>query len=420
MSVSLRWSSAVAAAALLFLGSHLNAQNAPQVMAGGPPVTQGQLAYNVGVLGNGVAPFTYNAAAAPAVNVAGGAGVSNPYALSTVGNYNPYLANSASLSQLTNPYGLSTTPSYNNAALPYYPPYMYGGLGPTGSSLMGYGYALQGMASLTSANAQYWKDIQTASLQREGVRQAALDTARRRIEFEAWYDTVRPTAPKMRDKELATDLDTARRSATNTDILSGKALNTLLGSIQKSGRLNSGPPVAIEESALKGVNLTGGSSPGGVGMLKDGGKLSWPEGLREPTFDESRRRLQENLVLAVLGVKDGEAVPSSRLADIRRDFKTLTDKLEDSANELLPSQYIEASRYLRQLGTAIKALTDTKVANYFNNTWQARGKSAAELAAYLTKEGLMFAPATPGDEAAYRAVYDALRAYEAGLQLAQK
>jgi len=422
MSVSLRWSGA-AAAALLILGGHLHAQNTPQVMTG-PAVATGQGAYNVGVLGNGVAPLNVNSGvAAPGVNVAPAAQVANPYALSTVASYNPYLANSASLSQVANPYALSTTPSsYNNpySTLPYYPPGYYGQMDPLGSSLMGYGYALQGMASLTSANAQYWKDTQTAALMREGVRQAAMDTARRRIEFEAWYDTVRPTAPRMREREMATDLDTARRLATNTDILSGRALNTLLSSIQKTGRVGSGPPVPIDEAALKGINLPGGASPAGVGMLKDGGKLAWPEGLRESIFDEPRRRLQENLVLAVLGLKDGEAVPQARRRDILSDFKTLSDKLEESANELLPSQYIEASRYLRQLGLAIRSLSDSKVANYFNNTWHARGKTAAELATYLTKEGLHFAQAAPGDEAAYRAVYDALRSYEAGLQLAQR
>ena len=36
----------------------------------------------------------------------------------------------------------------------------------------------------------------------------------------------------------------------------------------------------------------------------------------------------------------------------------------------------------------------------------------------MTKEGLVFAPAAPGDEAAYRAVYDALRTYESGHQVA--
>lgn len=60
------------------------------------------------------------------------------------------------------------------------------------------------------------------------------------------------------------------------------------------------------------------------------------------------------------------------------------------------------------------------MANYFNNTWNARGKSVAEMISHLTREGLTFAPAAPGDEAAYRAVYQALRAFDASLQYAQR
>ena len=117
-------------------------------------------------------------------------------------------------------------------------------------------------------------------------------------------------------------------------------------------RLDNGMRAIIARQGMMFVATSDGSGvcdctfragPPGFARVLDEGKLAWPEGLRESIFDESRRRLQENLVLAVLGLKDGEAVPIARLKDIRSDFKTLSDKLEESANELLPSQYIEAA-----------------------------------------------------------------------------
>ena len=51
------------------------------------------------------------------------------------------------------------------------------------------------------------------------------------------------------------------------------------------------------------------------------------------------------------------------MKDIKGDFKALTDRLSESADELSPSQYIEARRFLNQLGAAIRALSDPKVAN---------------------------------------------------------
>jgi hypothetical protein len=368
-------------------------------------------------------PGNLNAAAS--VNALAGVG-GNPYALSTMAGLNanavlglpmvnPYLASTAGLG--ANPYSLSTN-SYGGMGGYGYPFYSLN-LGRFGGALYGFGYALQGNASLTRANAQYWKDIQTAALQREGVRQEAINTARRRIEFEQWYDTVRPTAVSMRSREMAADLDSARRAATDTAILSGRALNTLLGSIQKSGKMSSGPMVPLDEDVVRKINVTGGTN-GNVGLLKDGGKLTWPEGFHDARFDEPRKRLTRNVALAVQTLKDGDAVRPELIQDIRGDAKAIAAALDETASDLSPPQYIEARRFLRRLEDGITALADPRVANYFNNNWQPRGKNVAELVGHMTRLGLQFAPASPGDEAAYRAVFQALRAYEAGVQFAQR
>jgi hypothetical protein len=367
-------------------------------------------------------PGNLNAAAS--VNALAGVGV-NPYALSTMAGLNanavlglpmvnPYLNSTAGLG--ANRYSMSTSPYGMSGGYGY--PYMLN-LGRFGGALYGYGYALQGNASLTRANAQYWKDIQTAALQREGVRQETLNTARRRIEFEQWYDSVRPTAVSMRTRQMATDLDSARRAATDTDILSGRALNTLLGSIQKSGKISSGPNLPLDEDIAGKINVTGGTN-GNVGLLKDGGKLTWPEGFHDARFDEPRKRLTRNIALAVQTLKDGDAVRPDLITDIRGDAKTIAQTLDDTANDLSPPQYIEARRFLRRLDAGITALADPRVVNYFNNNWRARGKNVAELVTHMTNNGLLFAPASPGDEAAYRAVFQALRAYESGVQFAQR
>jgi hypothetical protein len=218
---------------------------------------------------------------------------------------------------------------------------------------------------------------------------------------------------------MAAEVETARKVATDTDILSGRALNTLLKSIQATGKASSGPPIPLDEDVVKRINVTAGTN-GNIGLLKDGGKLTWPEGLQDARFDEPRKRLTRNIALAVQTLKDGEAVRPDLLKDLKADYKTIVETLDELANDLSPAQYIEARRFLRQLDEAINALSDPKVTNYFNNTWQARGKNAADLVAHMTRNGLLFAPAAPGDEAAYRSLYQALRAYEAGLQVAQK
>ena len=73
-------------------------------------------------------------------------------------------------------------------------------------------------------------------------------------------------------------------------------------------------------------------------------------------------------------------------------------------------------RFLRQVNSAITALSDPAVVKYYNNTWAAKGRNVAELVDYMTQQGLTFAEATEGDEGAYQSLYEALRTFEAGMQ----
>jgi hypothetical protein len=373
-------------------------------------VAASQFAYNASLVGAGLSAIPPYAFGYPPLG--GGPIVApSPYGISTVGGYNPYGAGTGALS--TSPYGgysLSTTP-YGSYGSPY-SNYGYGYQDPFGS-------VLQGLASVTAATGQYYQQIQQARITREQSRQMALDTQRKQIEFEMWYESVRPTAPKLIAKENETNLDEARNYPSATKIWSGDALNQLLRAAIKSGRLNRGPNVPLEEDNLKHINLTDRSSRGNVGLLKDGGKLQWPLVLKEAQFDETTTKLGLEIQNAVQHLKEKQPVPVATLRDADTLFKTLTDKLNDSADDMSPAQYIEAKRYLNQVGNAIRALKDPKAGNFFNNTWNAKGKTVAELVDHMNREGLEFAPATSGDEAAYRSLYNALRSFESGIQASQ-
>ena len=229
------------------------------------------------------------------------------------------------------------------------------------------------------------------------------------------------TTQQLRDKEFATALKLARTDSPEGDISSGKALNVLLDSIQRGSQLNLAQSPPLDEDTLKHINLTGAGASGNIGMLKDVTNLSWPEALREPGFDDTRKNLNKNLIQAVTVLKDGDPVPDGTLKDIRADYKTLNEKVNDGPDELSASQYIESRRFLNQLNQSIKALGDRNVVKHFskNSTWTAKGKNVAELVAQLNKEGLTFAPAAPGDQGAYKALYLSMRQFETALASAQ-
>jgi hypothetical protein len=300
-----------------------------------------------------------------------------------------------------NPYPQYATYGYGGSGYGGYSPYGYGGYGSLQSGGYGgsggygslqsggyggygtspYGY-LRGAADVTAANAQYQKTIEEARGLRAKAQVAELDARRRRMDEIDYERSKQPTALTMKAQDEATALNEARNSPPPSAVLDGSALNALLREAQKqqnAGRR--GPTVPLTEDVLKAVNLTPTDTRGNVGLLKDGGKLRWPDPLGGEEFAAARKTIERLVAHAVQEVTFNHPVGR---------------------------------------GQAVTALSDPKVFNYFNTDWTARGKNVAELVRFLSDNGLVFAPAGPGDESAYRALYNALAAFDARMHLAQK
>src|SRR5207253_647781 len=78
----------------------------------------------------------------------------------------------------------------------------------------------------------------------------------------------------------------------------------------------------------------------------------------------------------------------------------------------LPTKdYIAAKRFLVQLNDGLRLLSQPDAENYFNGRYAPRAETVADLIDHMTKEGLKFAPAVPGDETAYENLHRALAVY---------
>jgi len=389
-------------------------------------ITFPQAAFNTAVIGraaSNIPPYLLGYNPYPPVNIGPSYPVINPvnpYALSTLGGYGGGYGAGLATDPYASSYGLGGYGGYGGygGAGGYgygYPP--YGGTA-LSSDLYAYGGYLRGAASLTAATGQYWKDIQTARIDREKARQASYETQRKRIMDEAAYERMRLTSQDVRDRDLERALISARRDPPFTDIWSGKALNDLLRSVGNSDKLNRGPNIPLTDDTLKNINLTTQASRGNLGLLKEGGKLAWPLPLTDAQYAEPRKKLDRNLRLVVDQLKEKDPIEPASLRDIRAEFRTISDRLAASVSELSPSQYIESRRFLNQLDDAIKALEDPNASKYMN--LKARGANVSELLGNLLNDGYRFAPVTPGEESTYTALYHAIRAFEASLQNAGK
>jgi hypothetical protein len=397
-----------------------------------PSLTLGQAAYNTAVLGQalsnippyylGYNPYPQSIYTGPSFPTYGGS------TLTTAG-YNPYTGSTLA----TNPYGGASLYAGAYGGSPG-----LGGYGGYGGGYGGYGGYLdpylaasnpyngylRGAADVTTANANYQMIIQQARLVREQANQSHLQTRRRIIEEAEWERGRMPNPERVREADIEAALTRARRDPPLTEVWSARSLNALLNHLAaEQGKGAKGPTVALDEETLKSINLTPGDSRANAGLLKDDGKLQWPRSLQSAEFNDARTRLSRLMEEAVQKLKfnPNTPVPQGLITDMQSDLRRLNEQLADSVSDLSPSQYIEARRYLNQVGDAVAALSDPKVGAYFNQNWVGKAKNVAELVNYMARSGLRFAPATPGDEPAYAALWRALADFDAGMQqFAQK
>jgi hypothetical protein len=82
--------------------------------------------------------------------------------------------------------------------------------------------------------------------------------------------------------------------------------------------------------------------------------------------------------------------------------------------DVAPNDYMDGKKFLRELDKSYRVLNDPNVANYFGK-WAPRGRTVGELVQHITDNGLQFAPASPGDEPYYMALYQSFLTYDTGI-----
>lgn len=277
---------------------------------------------------------------------------------------------------------------------------------------------LRGAADLSRAGAHYGQIIQQARMPRQESIRSSLQTRRATIEEAEWERAHMPDPEKIRQGILKRELAAARVRPPLRDIWSGRALNTLLRHLcTQRGDGARGPRVPIAEATAQYINVKGGSSAGNVALLKNKGELEWPESLQGSEFKASRQQLNALMHRAYKSVESGNNPTPATPNDLLAQFRKMSNTLQSNVSELTPDEYIEAQRYLSEIGQTIKGLQDPDVGHQFNGDWRpTKARNVAELVEHMRDKGLMFAPASRYDEAAYVALYHALSAFDAGVE----
>jgi hypothetical protein len=305
----------------------------------------------------------------------------------------------------------------------------YGGYGssPYSSGYGGYGsyedpYAgyLRGVAAVTSANGNYLNQVQQARLEQTQADSARLDLRRRILEEAATERKNWLNPETQRQQDIHDAYVRAAHEPPVTEILSGRSLNDLYNHVfplqerarQQGQRL---PEVHLDPDMLRQVNLVGAGSAGSVALLKDRGRLTWPLVLQGPEYEVPRTRLSALATAAIDQLRLNNPVGPATLRDMQADVQRMSDTLLRNVGNVSPTEYVEAKRFLGGLESAIRALQDPNVGNQLNQNWTPRAQNVAELVDFLSQRGLRFAPATPGDEPAFRNLHQRMAAYDAAM-----
>jgi hypothetical protein len=290
------------------------------------------------------------------------------------------------------------------------------GYGGYGSYYMdpAYGY-LKGAADATTAQGNFMASQQQAIMLK--YKSDAERLANRRKAFdELIYE--RDNAPSAEDEKRQFERRQLSRSLhrpSQTEIWSGKALNDILADLAQRLKTNDAGsldlPMALDTNALERINLA--KNGASIGIFRNAGHLSWPVALADLRFQEARQRLTKQVAGTVRQLMSGNEISPPTYRELLTDLDELHEQLRRTGRGFSAEQYIEANSFLNHLDDALKVLKRPDAVEYVSGKYTLKSKTVQELVHSMAAEGLQFAGALPGDEAAYSALYQALAAYHA-------
>jgi hypothetical protein len=279
------------------------------------------------------------------------------------------------------------------------------------------GDMLRGAASAMDAYSNNLTATQDARIRREQWQQTKVDTRRKMLdEYNYEQSLIPPMSQKLEDERRERVLQ-ARGTAPLTEIISGSALNELLLDIQKtqSQRGLTGTYVPLDPQVMQHIGLTGVTSGGGnSNFFPPDGTLQWPVVLQDDRFNARRKQVSDLVAQLVKQAEKGQ-IQGKTYKQLKAELDGFRADIKAAIDDMTPTENVQARRYVDQVTQAARMFEDPNVASFFNGQYKPQGQTVGELVAYMTQKGLRFAPASPGNEQYYNALYQGIVQYDSGL-----
>ncbi len=225
-----------------------------------------------------------------------------------------------------------------------------------------------------------------------------------------------PTAADKQEMRFEDSVLQARNDPAPAEVQSGKALNVLLTDLRRLDDKGVAlADVGLDPAVLGRIHVVA-SGDGDVGpALVLQNPLPWPLSLSTDDFAADRARVEAALEVARAEAAEGPVARNACqdvLDAVDRMDRAVTAKIR-SRKDWPDSDAIEAGTFVTRLKTSAAVLRQPDVSGYLNGAYAAKGKTVLELVHSMGSNGLRIAPALSGDEAAYRAVEQALASCDA-------
>lgn len=278
-----------------------------------------------------------------------------------------------------------------------------------------YGGALMGASQVMQAANQGTLTNEQARIERQKYYQEKIHT--KKMAFDQMQYEKANTPSYTEDQEVLNSKKLRRLMGQPNpyELARGDTLNAMLNPLRSlSAAGGQGPPQPLNPAILRQINVapTDGS---GVGVLRNGGKISWPLACR----GETQKKLDRLIPAAISATVNGSLQPEQYSA-ITSGIITLREEMRKKfQTDVIDSpSYIAGKRFVEDLERSVRSLQRPDAAKFFDGTYAAHGRNVPELVAYMTDQGLQFSPASPGGEAAYRSLHSSFVGYVRSTQAA--
>ena len=269
--------------------------------------------------------------------------------------------------------------------------------------------------AIARARATYQQSADQARLAREKAYQERVRT--RRMVFDQRVYELRngPSDLEIRQRKQEAAVARAMSGPPEDEVLSGQALNTLLPALAaRHGQNSKGKDIPLAGVGLDHINLVPGQKrpgAGNPGLLKKG-DLDWPTVLLGERFNGPREAFDKAFDTVVSQISSGEAVGAATRKQLDASLRALRVAVEGAIQDLALADSMQAMEYLRVLEKTVSATNDPALLSMVKQgKTSPQAKTAGELVDWMSSNGFWFAPATPGDRAAYLGLHSLLVQY---------